>query len=105
MAFLTETDGVISRMGAELVFLNQLVDAQRKQLEEEKKNSFAVWTELTNNLTTTVEASEAKDRYIKELELQIDKMKETSNVTNAGRVVPRSGDIDFEGREKINGIS
>lgn len=63
--FLTENDLQVVRLGSEIMFLQQLTDA----LQVENK-------QVIDNLKTTLAAKEAIEGHAKQLELQIERLKE-----------------------------
>lgn len=63
--FLNENDTQVVRLGSEIMFLQQLVEALKKDNQD-----------IIDNLRSMTSAKEHQDKYVNELELQADRMKE-----------------------------
>lgn len=77
--FLNETDQAFKRMGAELTLLEKLIEAQKQELETKDNQIMEFLQDRKEKIATIqelVEAKEAHEKHAKELELQIERMKE-----------------------------
>lgn len=62
---------LVIQLGAEITFLRQMVDQQKKENEE-----------VIQNLRSVLVAKEAQDKYVKELEMKLDEYTKDRNVEN-----------------------